>query len=161
MDEALPRVHEKMPEVTLTVVGRNPPQRIQALATRDQRLRVTGSVPDVRPWMEGGAVSVVPLRVGGGTRLKIYEALAMERPLVSTTLGAEGLPLEHGVHALIADGAKPFAGAVLSLLSDPRQASAMAITGATYVRANFGWDRAAGMFIDLIGGNNPALIVTE
>jgi len=161
VDEVLRRIHEKMPEVTLTVVGRNPPQRIQALAARDQRLRVTGSVPDVRPYMEGGAVFVVPLRVGGGTRLKIYEALAMERPLVSTAIGAEGLPLEHGVHALIADGAKPFADAVLSLLSDPRQASAMAITGATYVRANFGWDRAAGMFIDLIGGNNRALLATE
>jgi glycosyltransferase involved in cell wall biosynthesis len=79
VDEVLPRIHEQMPDVTLTVVGRNPPQRIQALATRDMRLRVTGSVPDVRPFMERAAVFVVPLRVGGGTRLKIFEALAMER----------------------------------------------------------------------------------
>jgi glycosyltransferase involved in cell wall biosynthesis len=104
--------------------------------------------------MEAGTVFVVPLRGGGGTRLKFYEALAMERPLVSTTIGAEGLPLEHGVLALIADGAKPFADAVLGLLSHPRQASAMALTGAGYVRASFGWDRAAAKFIDLVSSNN-------
>jgi len=151
-NEVLPRIHAKMPDVTLTVVGRNPPPAIQAMAARDNRLRVTGSVPDVRPFMEAGSVFVVPLRVGGGTRLKIFEALAMERALVSTTIGAEGLPLDHGVHALIADGAEPFADAVLSLLSNPGQAAAMARTGAEYVRAQFGWDRAADRFADLIAG---------
>jgi sugar transferase (PEP-CTERM/EpsH1 system associated) len=153
VDDVLPLIHAQMPDVTLTIVGRNPPPRIQALSAQDQRLRVTGSVPDVRPYMEAGSVFVVPLRVGGGTRLKIYEALAMERPLVSTTIGAEGLPLEHGVHALIADGAKPFADAVVGLLSDPRQASAMALSGATYVRANFGWDRAVEKFVNRIAGS--------
>jgi len=151
-DEVLPRIHAKMPDVTLTIVGRNPPPRIQAIAAQDTRTRVTGSVPDVRPFMEGGSVFVVPLRVGGGTRLKIFEALAMQRALVSTTIGAEGLPLEHGVHALIADGAGPFAESVLSLLSNPEQAASMAQTGAEYVRAQFGWDHAADRFADLIAG---------
>ena len=150
VDEVLPRIHEQMPDVTLTIVGRNPPQRIQALATRDRRLRVTGSVPDVRPFMERAAVFVVPLRVGGGTRLKIFEALAMERPLVSTTIGAEGLPIQDGVHALIADGADRFAEAVLKLLSNAPQAATLARDGAAYVRSQFGWDRAADRFIDLI-----------
>jgi glycosyltransferase involved in cell wall biosynthesis len=149
-NEVLPRIHAKMPDVTLTVVGRNPPPGIQAMAARDTRLRVTGSVPDVRPYMEAGSIFVVPLRVGGGTRLKIYEALAMQRALVSTTIGAEGLPLENGVHALIADGASPFADSVLSLLSNPEQTATMARTGAEYVRAQFGWDRAADRFADLI-----------
>ena len=148
--EVLPLIHKQMPDVTLTVVGRNPPPLIRELATRDDRLRVTGSVPDVRPFMETGSVFVVPLRVGGGTRLKIFEALAMERPLVSTTIGAEGLPLEHGVHALIADGPTRFADAVLSLLADPARATTMANAGAAYVRTNFGWDRAAEKFIELI-----------
>jgi sugar transferase (PEP-CTERM/EpsH1 system associated) len=152
--EVLPLIHERMPDVTLTIVGRNPPPVIRELAARDQRLRVTGSVPDVRPFMESGAVFVVPLRVGGGTRLKIYEALAMERALVSTTIGAEGLPLENGVHAVIADGAARFAGAVVKLLADPQQAAALARTGASYVRENFGWDRAAERFIELLSGDS-------
>ena len=154
--EVLPRIHEKMPEVTLTIVGRNPPPLIRELADRDKRLRVTGSVPDVRPYMESGAVFVVPLRVGGGTRLKIYEALAMERPLVSTTIGAEGLPLENGVHAVIADSADEFAAAVLDLLANPQQALALARNGASYVRANFGWDRAAERFVELLSGDGAA-----
>jgi sugar transferase (PEP-CTERM/EpsH1 system associated) len=148
--EVLPLIHERMPDVTLTIVGRNPPPLIRELAAADQRVRVTGSVPDVRPFMESGAVFVVPLRVGGGTRLKIYEALAMERPLVTTTIGAEGLPLENGVHALIADGPDRFADAVLKLLADPRGAATLATSGAEYVRANFGWERAAERFIELI-----------
>lgn len=150
VDEVLPRIHERMPDVTLTIVGRNPPQQIQALAAHDARLRVTGSVPDVRPYLEGAAVFVVPLRVGGGTRLKIFEALAMERPLVSTTIGAEGLPVENGAHVVIADGAGPFADAVLGLLSEPRQATALARRGAAHVRSQFGWDRAAARFLELI-----------
>ena len=152
VNDVLPLIHERMPDVTLTIVGRDPPRAIRELAARDQRLRVTGSVPDVRPFMESGAVFIVPLRVGGGTRLKIYEALAMERALVSTTIGAEGLPLETGVHAVIADGAAPFADAVLKLLSEPQQAAALASRGASYVRANFGWDGAAERFVELLVG---------
>lgn len=155
VDEVLPRIHRQMPDVTLTIVGRNPPPAIRSLATTDKRLRVTGSVPDVRPFMESAAVFVVPLRVGGGTRLKIFEALAMERPLVSTTIGAEGLPLQHGVHALIVDGADRFADAVVRLLSDHQLAATLARDGAAYVRSRFGWDRAAGEFIDLISTPRP------
>ena len=150
VDDVLPRIHERLPDVTLTIVGRNPPPRIQQLASRDARLRVTGSVPDVRPFIESGSVFVVPLRVGGGTRLKMYEALAMERPLVSTTIGAEGLPLEDGTHVLIADDAAAFAGAVLSLLDDPGRADRMGQVSAAYIRAQFGWDAAADAFANLI-----------
>ena len=150
VDDVLPLVHERIPDVTLTVVGRNPPPRIQQLATHDRRLRVTGSVPDVRPYMDSASVFVVPLRVGGGTRLKIYEALAMEHPLVSTTIGAEGLPLEDGKHMLIADDAARFAQAVLSLLEDPARATAMGRAGAAYVRENFGWDAAAEAFARIV-----------
>jgi sugar transferase (PEP-CTERM/EpsH1 system associated) len=156
VDDVLPRIHERLPDVTLTVVGRNPPPRIQQLATQDRRLRVTGSVPDVRPYMESASVFVVPLRVGGGTRLKIYEALAMEHPLVSTTIGAEGLPLEDGEHMLVADDAAGFAQAVLSLLEDPARATAMARTSAAYVRENFGWDAAAEAFARIVSSPSAA-----
>jgi sugar transferase (PEP-CTERM/EpsH1 system associated) len=146
VDHVLPRIHERLPSVTLTIVGRNPPPRIQQLAKQDDRLRVTGSVPDVRPYIESAAVFVVPLRVGGGTRLKIYEALAMERPLVSTTIGAEGLPLDPGKHLLIADDAALFAQAVLDLLDDPAAADRMGRISAEYIREHFGWDAAAEAF---------------
>ena len=150
VDQVLPRIHERLPDVTLTVVGRNPPARIQQLANQDARLRVTGSVPDVRPYIEGAAVFVVPLRVGGGTRLKIYEALAMERPLVSTTIGAEGLPLEPGKHLVIADDPGRFAEAVLSLLEDPAAGIRMGKASADYIREHFGWDAAADAFSRII-----------
>ena len=150
VDHVLPRIHDRRPDVTLTIVGRNPPPRIQQLAQRDARLRVTGSVPDVRPYIERAAAFVVPLRVGGGTRLKIYEALAMERPLVSTTIGAEGLPLESGKHLLIADDAGAFATAVLSLLDDPDAATRLGRTSAEYIREHFGWDTAADAFSRII-----------
>jgi glycosyltransferase involved in cell wall biosynthesis len=150
VDDVLPRIHQQLPDVTLTIVGRNPPPRIQQLSRQDARLQVTGSVPDVRPYMERAAVFVVPLRVGGGTRLKIFEALAMQLPLVSTTIGAEGLPLVPGEHALIADGADSFAEAVVQLLSDPGRAGALAGAGASLVRSQYGWDRAAERFIELI-----------
>ena len=149
--EVLPRIHQVMPEVTITVVGRNPPSAIQALAVRDPRVRVTGTVPDVRPFIDRASVFVVPLRVGGGTRLKIYEAMAMECPLVSTTIGAEGLPVEHGKHLLVADDAGAFAGSVLDLLRDAGRARALGLTAATLVRDNFGWDRASEVFEKLIG----------
>ncbi|HZI28455.1 MAG TPA: glycosyltransferase [Gemmatimonadaceae bacterium] len=145
-DDILPRIHRVMPDVTLTVVGRNPPPAIQALVARDSRLRVTGTVPDVRPYMDQASVFVVPLRVGGGTRLKIYEAMAMECPLVATTIGAEGLPVEQSRHLMIADGADAFANAVLELLQDPGRARAMGLTAAEWVRNNYGWERAAEEF---------------
>ena len=143
VSDVLPRIHRALPEVTVTVVGRNPPSSIQSLAARDSRLRVTGTVSDVRPYMDRAAVFVVPLRIGGGTRLKIYEAMAMECPLVSTTIGAEGLPVEHGRHLLIADDAEAFARTVLALLRDPVSAERMARTAAAFVRDNYSWDRAS------------------
>lgn len=150
VDEVLPLVHAERLEATLTVVGRNPPPRVQALAARDPRLRVTGTVTDVRPCLERTSAFVVPLRVGGGTRLKIYEALAMELPLVSTTIGAEGLPVEHGRHVLIADDAHAFADAILALMRDPAQAHRLAMTGDAFVRDNFGWDQMARDLAELV-----------
>lgn len=155
VEQVLPRIHARLPDVTLTVVGRNPPPRISAFAGRDTRLRVTGSVEDVRPFIERAAACIVPLRVGGGTRLKIYEALAMERPVVSTTIGAEGLPLQAGRHLLVADGEGAFADAVIHLLEEPAGAAAMARAAATYVRDHFGWDAVADAFAALVGTPAP------
>ena len=159
VEEVLPRIHQRLPDVTLTIVGRNPPPRIQQLAMRDARIRVTGSVPDVRPFIEGAAIFVVPLRVGGGTRLKIYEALAMERALVTTTIGAEGLPLKPGLHAVLADDSAAFAQAVLDLLNDPVAAVSLGRAGASYIREHFGWDAAADAFTRILSAPRSGLAV--
>lgn len=146
--ETLPLLRGRVPDVTLTIVGRNPPPRIRALATADASIRVTGSVPDVRPYLERAAVFIVPIRVGGGTRLKIFEAMAMELPVVSTTIGAEGLPVRDGEEVRLADSPAAFAAAVAELLESPDRARTLGLAGATSVRAQFGWDRVAARFAD-------------
>lgn len=149
VDTILPIIRRAMPAARLTVVGRHPTPRLLALAAADPGLSVTGSVPDVRPYLERASVVIVPLRVGGGTRLKIYEAMAMERPVVSTSIGAEGLPVEPGAELVIADDPAEFAAAVIALLTDRPRAQAMAARGAARVRQAFGWDRVAEQFADI------------
>ena len=119
------------------------------LAARDPSITVTGRVEDVRPHIEEAAVFVVPLRVGSGTRLKILEAMAMEKPVVSTTIGAEGLPLEDGVHLLLADAPDRFAAAVVELLLDPDSARALGARAAAAVRRGFAWSVAARRFSEI------------
>jgi len=144
--EVLPRVVGARPGARLTVVGRNPPPELVAATAGEPSVRFTGRVEDVRPWLERASCVVVPLRIGGGTRIKIYEALAMERPVVSTSVGAEGLPIEDGQHYLLADGAEAFAGKVVECLARPEEARAVARAARLYVARRFGWDRVADAF---------------
>ena len=148
VEAILPRVRARVPDVTLTVVGRNPPPRVRALPTAHPYVEVTGSVPDVRPYIERAELFVVPIRVGGGTRLKIFEAMAMECPVVSTPIGAEGLPVRDGVDALLAAEPDAFADAVVALLEDPARAAALGRSAATLVRERFGWDAVTAHFAD-------------
>jgi sugar transferase (PEP-CTERM/EpsH1 system associated) len=146
--EILPRVRTAVPDATLTVVGRNPTPRIVELGKRELGVRVTGGVPDVRPYLARGAAFVVPIRIGGGTRLKIYEAMAMELPVVSTTVGAEGLPVEPDREFLRGDDPEAFAAAVVRLLRDPNGARALGERAAETVRAQFSWERVTEQFLD-------------
>ncbi|PYP89150.1 MAG: hypothetical protein DMF61_04060 [Blastocatellia bacterium AA13] len=146
IEEILPRVAEAIPGVKLKVVGRNPSARLRSLAERCGRVEVTGRVEDVRPYIDRAAVYVVPLRIGGGTRLKIFEAMAMGKPIVSTTIGSEGLPVRNGEHLLIADGAEEFASAIVRLFSDQHLAQALARAARSLVWEQFGWDKAAAAF---------------
>lgn len=148
-EEVWPLVRARRPDASFTIVGRNPPAAVRALATPGSGIEVTGSVPDVRPYLGTGSVFVVPLRIGGGTRLKIYEAMAMECPVVSTTVGAEGLPVVSGEHLQIADDPISFAERCIALLDDNDAASAMANRAAGYVRTNFGWDAVADHFVSM------------
>jgi sugar transferase (PEP-CTERM/EpsH1 system associated) len=146
--EIMPRVKQQIPDATLTVVGRNPYASLVELGKRDPSIIVTGRVEDVRPYMERAAAYVVPLRVGGGTRLKIYEAMAMEKPIVSTTIGAEGLPVREGRELLLADTAEAFAAAVVGVLTDERAAREMGERAAVAVREKFSWDKVSEAFAE-------------
>ena len=148
-DEVLPLIRQRVPEASLSIVGRSPSRAVKALATRHERVDVTGTVDDVRPFMEEAAAFVVPLRVGGGTRLKIFEAMAMEVPIVSTTIGAEGLPVRDGVELLIADDPQSFAASVVMLLEERDTARRLAAAAAARVRNEFGWTEAASRFARL------------
>jgi glycosyltransferase involved in cell wall biosynthesis len=109
-------------------------------------LALTGTVDDVRPYMAKAAVYVVPLRVGGGTRLKIFEALAMGKAVVSTSVGAEGLPLEHGRHFLQADAPADFARSVVELLRDPGRRQVLGSAGRRLVVERYSWAQVAEEF---------------
>jgi glycosyltransferase involved in cell wall biosynthesis len=144
--EIMPRVRESVPDVTLTVVGRDPFPGLLELARRDPSVVVTGRVEDVRPYMERADAYVVPIRVGGGTRLKIYEAMSMGKAVVSTTVGAEGLPVRDGRELLLADTPEDFARAVVRVLTDETLARDLGERAAATVRERFGWGRVAEQF---------------
>jgi len=144
--ESLPLIRARRPRTQLTIIGRNPPESVWKLAGEDRGIEVTGTVPDVRPFLDRAALLVVPLRAGGGTRIKIFEAAAAGLPVVSTAVGAEGLPLRDGVHLRIADTATEFAEAVVGLLGDPSGAAKMAAVARQLVEQQFGWDAVADVF---------------
>ncbi|HET8783588.1 MAG TPA: glycosyltransferase [Pyrinomonadaceae bacterium] len=145
-EQIMPRIKQSVPDVTLTVVGRDPYPGLVELSKRDSSVIVTGRVEDVRPYMEEAAVYVIPLRIGGGTRLKIYEAMAMEKPIVSTSIGAEGLPVTDGEEIVLADTPETFAAAVVRLLKDPGFGNEVGQRAAMRVRREFGWDTVADSF---------------
>jgi glycosyltransferase involved in cell wall biosynthesis len=147
-ESVFPQVQALVPDSRLIVVGRFPSAGIREMATRNAAIEVTGSVPDVRPYFERAAVSIVPLRIGGGTRLKIYEAMAMGTPVVSTAIGAEGLPLTDGEHLLIADSPEAQAMAIAELVANPTRAASMAQSAQRFVRENCGWDSVAQQFLE-------------
>jgi glycosyltransferase involved in cell wall biosynthesis len=149
MREIMPLIKKKVPDASLTVVGRNPPSSLVDLSREDSSLVITGRVDDVRPYIERAATYVVPLRIGGGTRLKIFEAMAMECPVVSTAVGAEGLPVEDGRHLRLADSADDFARATAELLMQKDLATALAASAAALVRGSYAWPRVAERFAEL------------
>jgi len=144
--EILPLIRKKKPGCTVSIVGRDPVASIRALGENDPLIRVWGTVPDVRPHLWNAKVSIVPLRIGGGTRLKIYEAQAARVPVVSTTIGAEGLFIEQGRNIHIADVPDEFAARCLDLLGSAAQRQHMAHDAWTAVRDRFSWEQVAREF---------------
>ena len=140
--EIFPIVREAEPDVTFTIVGRSPTPAVRRLA-EDRGVEVTGRVEDIRPYLAKSSVYVVPLRIGGGTRLKIFEAMAAGRAVVSTSIGAEGLPVEHGRHLLLADDPGAFARSVIALLRDADTRANLAREARALVTERYDWSAAA------------------
>jgi polysaccharide biosynthesis protein PslH len=134
--EIWPAIEARVPNAQFRIVGRNPGGRVRRLACRS--VEVTGRVPSVVAHLREAALVVVPLRIGGGTRLKIYEAMAMGKAVVSTTVGAEGLDVRHGQDILLADTPDNFAESVASLLQDA-EARGRLERAAAELAANYGW----------------------
>jgi polysaccharide biosynthesis protein PslH len=144
--EVLPLIRRQRPGCSLAIVGRTPPSSITALGQRDERVQVTGTVPDIRPLLWSAAVSIVPLRIGGGTRLKIYESMAGRVPVVSTTVGAEGLEVHHPDDIRLADSPEAFAAACTELLANAELRRRQAAAAWELVATRFSWEHVAGCF---------------
>ena len=136
--EVLPLIRQHEPQARLLVVGRAAGQA--ALALADEAVEVVGEVPDVAPYIDGAALYVLPMRIGGGSRLKLLEALAMEAPVVSTSMGVAGIAgLRDSEHLLIADDPQAFAEATLRLMADPELGRELGAAGRAHVAAHYDW----------------------
>jgi len=142
--EIYPKIKAKAADARFYIVGRRPPEKIMNLAEQDSSITVTGTVDDIRPYVDKARVYIVPIRIGGGTRIKIYEALAQKKAIISTAIGAEGLPLEDGKHIIIADDPDCFADAVLRLLDDNDLNTRIGENGYSLVNEKYSWEKVAG-----------------
>ncbi|AFL89067.1 hypothetical protein Terro_2831 [Terriglobus roseus DSM 18391] len=137
--EILPLIREELPATTLTIAGRAPDPRVVRAAQGMEGITITGSVPDMRPYLWGSKVSIIPLRIGGGTRLKVYESMASGVPIVSTSIGAEGLSYTPGHDLLVGDTPREFAQQCVRMLRDAQDRKAVADHAMKLVRDNFSW----------------------
>ena len=161
--EILPRIRQTEPTTTLSIIGRSPTPAVRRLA-HEYGVEVTGAVDDVRPHVAAGSVYVVPLRIGGGTRLKIFEAMGMAKAVVSTSIGAEGLPVTHGEDILIADEPAAFANEVVRLIRDAAFRQRIASAARTLVVERYDWSAVAVDFeraLARIGKGGRSSLVAE
>jgi glycosyltransferase involved in cell wall biosynthesis len=143
LGEIMPPLIQRRPGVKLCVVGKGPPTSLPKRLAGHASVQFIGEVPDVRPYLAQTSAVVVPLRIGGGSRIKILEALAMGKAVVSTSIGAEGLAVSDGVHLLLADTPVEFASRVAELLATPEEGRRLGENGRRLVVDRYSWDRAA------------------
>ncbi len=151
--EMLPLIRKERPGTTVTIAGRSPDARVRKAAEGLDGVTVTGSVPDMRPYLWGARVSIVPIRIGGGTRLKIYECMAAGLPVVSTTVGAEGLAYTAGEDMLIGDTPAEFAAACLRLLRGEDERRHVAAAALHLVESRFSWAAVTKDFEAILEAN--------
>jgi glycosyltransferase involved in cell wall biosynthesis len=148
-DTIWPRIHKEMPKAVWRIVGKSPDARSKRWASM-AGVKLVGEVPDVRPYYQSSWLQVVPLRIGGGTRLKIVESLGMRCPVVSTTLGAQGLDLKNERDILLADDEPGTADAVLRLLRDTQLRESIEVAGLKTVRENYLWEQLGAKLNDYL-----------
>lgn len=148
--EILPLIRARKPECSIVIAGRDPVPEIRALAERDPLIQVTGTVADVRPYLWGSLASIVPLRIGGGTRLKIYESMAARIPVVSTTIGAEGLAGRDSEHIYLADTPRLFADRCIELIDSATARGNIARAAWQLVSSSFSWEQVTRRFETLL-----------
>lgn len=139
IDAIWPRIKAAVPDVRFFAIGQRPSPRIVAAAASDPAIKAPGFVDDVRPWVAKSAVYVVPLRVGGGTRLKMVDAMAQGKPIVATSVGAEGIDGENGKHFLLADDAESFARTVIDLLRDQNRRKQLGASARERAEQRYAW----------------------
>ena len=143
LQDIFPLIRRQLPEAEVSVVGRNPPGWLLDKASNMPGVKLTGTVDDVRPYIAQAGLYIVPLRVGGGSRLKILEALAMKKVVLSTHVGAEGLNLQNGVHILLQDDPQSFADAAVQTLESIEAYLPLADAGHRQVLKHYTWDKIA------------------
>ncbi|WP_339136678.1 MAG: glycosyltransferase family 4 protein [Candidatus Electrothrix sp. GW3-4] len=145
VNNIFPILQEALTDIELWLVGKNPPAKIREYGEKNSQIKVTGSVPDVREFIARSKICIVPLRIGGGSRLKILEAMAMHKPIVSTSIGAEGLSITDGKNIVLADLPDDFAAAILDILRDERKQRMIGNEGYALVTACYDWDHLTGL----------------
>jgi glycosyltransferase involved in cell wall biosynthesis len=151
LNQVMPRVRAVRPDVELWVTGDTGDVPLDRIPNRDS-VRFTGRLPDVKDAIGGSAATVVPLQVGGGTRLKVLESLSLGTPVVSTSKGVEGIDVADGVHVLVGDTAEAFSDAVLRLLDDRRLAQRLSAAGRVRVRETYTWDAIGRRLLEVVDG---------
>jgi glycosyltransferase involved in cell wall biosynthesis len=144
--EIFPRIRQKRPHCSLSIVGKEPPREIRRLGLLPG-VTVAADVPDVRPYYRRARVAVVPILSGGGSRLKILESMALGTPVVSTSIGCEGLDVKNGLHLLVADRPDDFAACVDRLLTDVDLWEGLAREGRRLVEESYDWRNIAALFL--------------
>jgi glycosyltransferase involved in cell wall biosynthesis len=142
-----PVIRDRKPHLSFTIVGRNPSAEVLGLSS-NHGVEVTGSVDDVRPFYREAIAAVVPLNVGGGSRLKILEAMAASVPVVSTTLGAEGLEVSNGENILLAGSDQEIAGAIINLIDDDSLRRRLIAGGQALAKSRYDWSSLGGKLVD-------------
>lgn len=148
--DVLPHIWKRDPNVRFQIVGKDPPEAVQQLAA-DERIQVTGTVADLRPYLAQATVAVCPALYAVGIQNKVLEAMAMSTPVVSTSAGCAALTAEEGQAVLTADGAEELAAAILLVLSDPTLAERLSTAGRRYVETHHSWEAGAQRLVDIYG----------
>ena len=160
LENIMPRIHLRLPDAQLCVVGRGIPKELERLAARTPGVTLTGSVPDVRPYVRQGSLVLNYVESGGGIALKILEALAMRKAVLSNSLGCEGIDVQHGREVFLADGPEAFADAAARLLLDAPLRGRLAQAGYNLVRQKYGWEILVHRFDDLYQKLTPKGMAT-